>query len=137
MIMIRRKHHKSHHHDKEKHHKSHHHDKSHKSKFPDPIRVKQPGSIFGPPKDANDITRMLSEPVDREIDGGSFQISTPKKPKDSASVTPKRKRTRTDGMLPLKNSTNLVLIFISKKRNTPEKWNMCCINCYICVVKEM
>ena len=95
--------HKSSHHDKSEKHKSHHHDKDkekshhkpHKSKFPDPIRVKS--SIFGPPMDAADVNRLLSEPIDREIDGGSnFQISKPKKMKDNFGETPKkRKRART------------------------------------------
>ena len=94
--------HKSSHHDKSEKHKSHHHDKEkdkshhkpHKSKFPDPIRVKS--SIFGPPMDATDVNRLLSEPIDREIDGGSnFQISKPKKIKDDFGDTPKkRKRSR-------------------------------------------
>ena len=83
--------HKSHHHDKEKHkssHHHHHHDKPHKPKS---------SSLLSAAKDASDISRMLAEPIDREIDGDDFQISERKPIKDGQPITPpsKRKRTRT------------------------------------------
>lgn len=85
--------HKSHHHDKEKH-KSHH-DKPHKPKVPGPGFPKMGSSIFtSAPVDIS--SRLLAEPIDREIDGNNFQIVDHKSSKDGILVSPpKKKRKKT------------------------------------------
>ncbi len=72
--------HKSHYHDKEKH-KSHHHEKKVS------ILGKLESSIF-----ADD--RLMSEPMDREIDGKAFHIKDHSKVPDGELVGPKKKRAR-------------------------------------------
>ncbi len=101
--------HKSHHHDKEKHkHKSHHHDKEkhkhkhhdkekHKSSHHDKEKHKHGSSILDKlessmRQEGTLESRLLSEPVDKEIDGDVFHINDKSKVQDGQTITPPKKK---------------------------------------------